>query len=894
MPPAATPPTAPTAPRRHWHRRLLPALLLLLALLLAAAAGARWWLQQQGLQLQGLAWRDGGATLAQWQWRQQGCLAAQGRGLRIEQWQPLRLSLQQLQLHSCAKPGPRQLPAPPPAGLPPFSLHIASLQAPALPPLAVAVSQQHERWQAQLAQGADKLALDYRRDNGQWLAQGSLAAARLAPQLLGHWQLQASGRWLPGQLQASVQADGRQLGYQGDARRGDARLQATLHNRQWQLAATLPQALPLAAGWLLQPRRALQASGDLDGVHSLQADLLASGPQGRLQLQLTPQDQNLQRGSGLLQLDGTDLHARIPLQWADRQLTLAAGEARLPQGVRLSWPQAWQLPLSASGASRLPFRLDYQQLQLRSDDGTLRWSDGRWQWQGALALAGRHAGFQLAGQWRGQLDPQGAHGSPLQLSVRQPALALALALSLPVNGIDPRQPVLHASFDGHYQDWPLQGTLAARRLGEGWQGSLAAASRLPLYSKGGALQLAANWRGSAGNWQLDSGSTLSLAEGIAGNVLLKPLRLHASSALQSDGRGAHGQLVLSADGAVASRWTLPPISGTLQLNGEHASAQLQLPAWRSKLQLDARRHGQGAAGNLQLDTPLSAAMSRGLGFTLQQGQVAGKLQWQWQKQWQLDGDVQLNDVALDWGGVLANGGRGRLTLAARPGQLQLQSDGPLQLAQLDVGTLVQDVSLRLHSDLQDWRLDEVRAKLLGGSLQADSLHWPSSAFQSVRVQQLDLAALAALQNDPQPTVQLTGRVGGTLPLQLLPAGVALQDGLLRNEGELTLRVPATAGVTAMAQSNRAVQLALDMLSELDVNDFQARLAMQQNGLLDAQVTLKGVNPKQNRQPVVLNYSHSENVLELLRSLRIGDEISRRVLSRKQSAATRNPTPETSP
>ena len=134
----------------------------------------------------------------------------------------------------------------------------------------------------------------------------------------------------------------------------------------------------------------------------------------------------------------------------------------------------------------------------------------------------------------------------------------------------------------------------------------------------------------------------------------------------------------------------------------------------------------------------------------------------------------------------------------------------------------------------------------------------------------------------------------TLPLQLLPSGIALQDGLLRNEGELTLRVPASAGVTAMAQSNRAVQLALDMLSELDVNDFQARLAMSRNGLLDAQVTLKGVNPKQNRQPVVLNYSHSENVLELLRSLRIGDEISRRVLSRKQSAATRNPTPETSP
>lgn len=887
---ATTPSTAP-APHR-WRRRLLLALLLLAALLAAAVAGSRWWLQQQGIQLQGLGWQDGGATVAQWQWRQQDCVAAEGRGLRIARWQPLTISLQQLKLQSCAKPGPRQLPAPPPSGLPPFTLSIASLQAPALPALAVAVTQQNERWQAQLQQGADKLALDYRRDSGQWQARGTLTAARLAPQLLGQWQLQASGRWLPGQLQARVQADGRQLGYQGEARRGDARLLATLHNRQWQLDATLPHALPLAAGWLLQPRRILQAGGDLDGVHSLQADLLASGPQGKLRLQLTPQDHSLQHGSGLLQLDGKELHARIPLQWAKRQLTLAAGEARLPQGMRLSWPQAWQLPLSASGSSRLPFRLDYQQLQLASNDGTLRWDDGRWQWQGGLALVGSHAGLRLAGQWRGRLDPQGAHGAPLQLNVSKPQLALAI--SLPVNSIDPRQPRLKASFDGHYQDWPLKGTLAAQQQGNGWQGNLAASSRLPFYSKGGALQLAANWRGSTGKWQLDSGSKLDIAEGIVDNVLLKPLSLQATSPLLSDGSSAHGQLTLNSGGAVASRWTLPAASGTLQLDGERASAQLQLPAWRSKLQLSARRTAQGARGDLQLDTPLTAAMSRGLGFTLQQGQVAGKLQWQWQKQWQLDGDVQLNNVALDWGGILASGGRGRLTLAARPGQLQLQSDGPLQLAQLDVGTLLQDVSLTLHSDLKDWQLGAVHAKLLGGSLQADSLHWPSSAFQPVTVQQLDLAAVAALQNDPQPTVQLTGRVGGTLPVQLLPSGIALQDGLLRNEGELTLRVPASAGVNAMAQSNRAVQLALDMLSELDVNDFQARLAMQQNGLLDARVTLKGVNPKQNRQPVVLNYSHSENVLELLRSLRIGDEISRRVLSRKQAAATRNPTPETSP
>ena len=85
----------------------------------------------------------------------------------------------------------------------------------------------------------------------------------------------------------------------------------------------------------------------------------------------------------------------------------------------------------------------------------------------------------------------------------------------------------------------------------------------------------------------------------------------------------------------------------------------------------------------------------------------------------------------------------------------------------------------------------------------------------------------------------------------------------------------------MSQSNLAVQLALDSLSNLLVNDFQARLGMSADGWLDAAVTIRGDNLKPNRQPVVLNYTHRENVLELLRSLRIGDEISQRVLDRQK-------------
>ncbi|SCK30859.1 YdbH domain-containing protein [Vogesella sp. LIG4] len=890
------PPAPPEPPRRrrYW---LAAAVLLLLLLPLAAALGGYYWLQRQGLQLAGLGWQQG-PRVTQWQWRQQGCLAADGQGMHIAGWQPLRIELQQLTLHSCGQPSARhELPAPPPAGLPPFSLHIASLRLAALPslplpPLQLALQQADGHWQLQAQQHGNSVTADYQRGSGQWQASARLQAATLDTRLLGELALHGSGRWLPGDLQAQLQADGRQLGYQGAPQRADARLQLQLAQRRWQLAASLAQPLALPAGWLLQPGQVLQASGDLDAVHKLQADLQAHGPQGKLALQLTPDSQSLQRGSGQLRLDGKDLQARIPLRWADKQLTLAAGSLHLPQGALLSWPHDWQLPLAAAGNSRLPFRLQYQGLQLQSDDSAIRWGNGDWQWQGALALAGRYAGYRLQGNWQGRVGPQGAHGTPLTLDVQAPQLQLHA--SLPVNGIDPRQPRLSAELSGHYQDWPLHGKLGAQQQGQRWLGSIAADSRLPFYSQGGELQLAANWQGQPGHWQLDAGSSLAIGQGLLNGVLLKPVKLQASSALLSDGQGASGKLQLDAGGAVASRWSLPAANGELTLAGSQASASLQLPAWRSKLQLHARRQGDGASGSVDIDTPLSPAMSRGLGVTLQQGQLNGQLQWAWGRQWQLNGNASVGSLALDWGGILASGGKGRLTLAASPAGISVQSDGPLQLAQLDVGTLVQNVSLQLRSDLQDWQLSDVHASVLGGSVAAEQLRWPSTGFQPVSVHHIDLAAIAALQNDPQPTVQLTGLVGGTLPVQLLSAGVALQGGLLRNEGELTLRVPATAGVTAMAQSNRAVQLALDMLSELDVNDFQARLDMTPVGVLDALVTLKGVNPKQNRQPVVLNYSHSENVLELLRSLRIGDEISRRVLNRKPAAGTRNPVTESKP
>ena len=120
---------------------------------------------------------------------------------------------------------------------------------------------------------------------------------------------------------------------------------------------------------------------------------------------------------------------------------------------------------------------------------------------------------------------------------------------------------------------------------------------------------------------------------------------------------------------------------------------------------------------------------------------------------------------------------------------------------------------------------------------------------------------------------MSGRIGGYVPLQLGADFLAIEQGRLANEEPLSLIIPASSSVQAMADSNQAVKLALDSLSTLLISDFQARMAMDKVGWLDAVITIKGINPQRKSLPVVFNYTHRENVLALMRSLRIGDEIT---------------------
>lgn len=829
-----------------------------------------------GLRVQGPGWQ-GGPTLAGWQWRQGDCVALQGRDLALTGLHPLRLSLGVLQLHSCDHE-PLTLPSSPP-WTPPFDITIARVEKDALPSFSLHLWQQAQHWHLTAARATSILRADYARASGQWQLAGTLAVADLVPSWRGSLAVTGEGSWLSDRLAGRARVNGTALGPADQPQRADAVLAATLANQHWQLDGDLSAPLALPAGWQLRATPALSVRGDLQGITQLAVDLQAQGPQGQARLQLDGKDGGTD-GAGHLTLSGRELSGNLPLRWHDRLLTLTPTTLHLPQALVLTLPTPLDVPLAASGRLPLRLQLQRQDLRLSLPAGELSWADGRWSWTGQLALNGRMQGLEISGGWQGAASAQGLSGQPATLRVTGPALALSA--ELPVTGVRAPDWPLQASLTGHYQDWPVQATLRAHSRQGIWQGDVQATSQVPLYDKGGALTLTMPWRLQASRMQAMPGTRLHLAEGLRGNWLIRPLMLTAISPLSLQSGGVAGQLALSGDGLVAARTRLPALSGRIHLKGRQAQADLTLPAWQSHAVLDAALTDQGVAGHLTLDTPLTEAMSQGLGFTLHRGQVHTEADWRWQQGApSLHGRVRGDGLALDWGGIRASGGQGSVQVdVAGPSAIRLNSEGPLRLATVDVGTPLTDVRLGLSGDLQTWQFTDISAQVLGGRVSAPALRWPSADDQVVTLAGIDLAQVVVLQKQGDSPVRLTGTVGGELPLQLAGRTVALHQGWLRNEGPLTLRLLPSAGIGAMAQSNRAVQLALDTLSNLRISDFRAALNMAADGWLDAAVTVKGDSIQPNRQPVVLNYTHRENVLELLRSLRIGDEISQRVMDRR--------------
>lgn len=183
------------------------------------------------------------------------------------------------------------------------------------------------------------------------------------------------------------------------------------------------------------------------------------------------------------------------------------------------------------------------------------------------------------------------------------------------------------------------------------------------------------------------------------------------------------------------------------------------------------------------------------------------------------------------------------------------------------------------ADLQGWypwstarplRLSNVSLDLLGGQLSLARLQLPQTEAATVRLRQLSLSELVSAIKLKQ--IALSGRINAALPLWLNNSRWLVKEGWVANSGEITVRMDKQIA-DAISSNNMAAGAAIDWLRYMQVTRSWATLDIDNLGLMTLTAKVDGTSRFSDKdQRVALNYTQQENLFQLWRSLRFGDNL----------------------
>lgn len=505
-------------------------------------------------------------------------------------------------------------------------------------------------------------------------------------------------------------------------------------------------------------------------------------------------------------------------------------------------------------------------------------SEGLDQGQGNIQLSGHLAQGKLDVSWQDGLLTL----APSKLTLlQQYRLTLTKPVELPMQMNGQATIPLLLNYEG-YQLRSESNQLQWQGTNWSWQGDLQAQGRLqglPVTAKANAKVSEQGQR-----IELQPGMQLQSPGGLINQYLIRPISLSNRAPVHvrlNPTLAVHGEMSLTAAGVSSSQLNMPASTGRVVVKGNQLELVLDVAPWQSNLKAQALLSNlmHKPKGSFQVNSRLAPQLSRDLrlSFNVLIGHAEGQGQWFWDKVIHTDTQVKLGAVDADLGSMQVRGLNAGLLVKTRDSSVTVASENAISIDTANVGIPISDIRFALQGQPEQWQLSQIQAKLLGGKATMAAIGWPNSSEQTLELEWLDLKHIGALQSNPNPDVSISGYVSGSFPLTLNEGKLSIREGRLNNQQPLRLKLNPSASIKALGSSNMAVQFALDTISELDVSVFDARLAMKEDGWATLTASLSGVNPRAGSQPIVLNYRHEENILDLLRSLRMSEEISKRVL-----------------
>ena len=409
------------------------------------------------------------------------------------------------------------------------------------------------------------------------------------------------------------------------------------------------------------------------------------------------------------------------------------------------------------------------------------------------------------------------------------------------------------------------------------------------------------------------------------------LEAPALSVELNDTIGADGSFTLRADelalpglkqssASLAGDFSLQQSLAELQLSltlAEQAEPLIDLALSHSLAEANGSAELRFTAPVFTPESPLSSVLDLpALGFAaegqdLLGGEASSEVAATWQQEssnaWVVDGDINLSLTNLSGFFTETLFVDATSELAAQFGyrfskeeelssshQLSLRSVAParLELESIDTGFVLQQASgvyeFTASTDFSDASYSvsarNLRARFLGGEIAMAALalneQQRPESFDLV-LSGVDLGAVMELASYPELVVE--GRISGYVPVRLAAgqgnSAITVTKGLISalKPGGSIKYSPLTA-----ATGNQSLQLVNQALANYQFNTLDTTLTIDESGEIDLGVVLAGANPEMNGgQAINLNVNISDNLIDLLESLRASRELTEELEQRLQ-------------
>lgn len=175
-----------------------------------------------------------------------------------------------------------------------------------------------------------------------------------------------------------------------------------------------------------------------------------------------------------------------------------------------------------------------------------------------------------------------------------------------------------------------------------------------------------------------------------------------------------------------------------------------------------------------------------------------------------------------------------------------------------------------YSEASPLQLSNVSVDILGGKLTMQQLRMPQHDPALLRLQNISTSELISAVNTKQ--FAMSGAMNGALPLWLNNDKWIIKDGWLNNPGPMTLRVDKDMA-DAIVEDNIAAGAAINWLRYMEISRSWTKINLDNLGMLTLDARISGTSRVDGKSNTVhLNYTHQENVFDLWRSLRFGDNL----------------------